>query len=371
MEFFKQLGEILKLDADNLEIVYTALSGFAFFLTLFFALVLGIAFIVIKKKRPDNVNAFKKLALGITIGYAITITACISLFMITRASVKGRTNVNFYLILGLTILLLAYAISALITSLTNKKAFKICNVIGLSVCAIATIVLTIVMPSLGADSSPLNNSVYVFAVLWVAVLVVLALVFGKDKGMARPTKNLAFAGVTIALSFALSYVKLFSYPFGGSITLASMLPLIIYSYVFGARKGLIAGAIYGFLQFFQSPQIYHPLQILLDYPIAFAGIGLAGIAKNFTCIKKEVFKFMLGASFSCFARFVGHFLSGIFFFGMYGVEYGIPSPVVWSLVVNLIMFAELAIILVVGCPLFASKSFNAQVQGLNPPLLKK
>lgn len=53
---------------------------------------------------------------------------------------------------------------------------------------------------------------------------------------------------------------------GGSITLASMLPLMVYSYMFGARKGVFAGLIYGVLQFIQNPQVYEWMQICSIIP---------------------------------------------------------------------------------------------------------
>ena len=69
------------------------------------------------------------------------------------------------------------------------------------------------------------------------------------------TKSLVYGALCIALSFALSYVKLFSMPMGGSVTLCSMLPLMFYSYRFGLSKGLLAGLAYGLLQLIQKPEL--------------------------------------------------------------------------------------------------------------------
>lgn len=68
-------------------------------------------------------------------------------------------------------------------------------------------------------------------------------------------------------------------PNGGSITLASMLPLMVYSNRYGAKYGVMAGVVYGFLQYIQKPEMTHWIQMLVDYPIAFGVIGLGGLVK--------------------------------------------------------------------------------------------
>ena len=208
---------------------------------------------------------------------------------------------------------------------------------------------------------------YIFTALIVIVIAVGAIFFGKDNGLnTNSTKALSYAGVSIALSFALSYVKLFSLPQGGSVTLASMLPLIIYSYVFGARKGVLAGIIYGVLQCLQSPQIYQPVQVLIDYPIAFASIGLAGVVKNLKFLKTPLIKFIFGASVACIMRYLCHFVSGYYVFSSWAMEG--YTALTWSLVYNLYLIAELGIILFVGIFLFSSKAFVKQLDTLNPKL---
>ena len=251
---------ITSLGKDGLKNAYSLLESFALYLTVAVAIALLIAFIIIKTKRKEKLSFFKPLALGIAIGYAVTITACISFLMIARMQIKEELDSNFYLMLGFFALLLAYAISATITSLIGKKAFKIANLLGLGLSAAYGIIMLISLPTVGDEYKPLSEvGMYLFSALIVCLMVLVA-IFCKNQPSSNQTKSIAFAGVTIALSFALSYVKLFSLPQGGSVTLASMLPLIIYAYVFGARKGLLAGVIYGVLQCLQSPQFYQPMQ---------------------------------------------------------------------------------------------------------------
>ena len=116
---------------------------------------------------------------------------------------------------------------------------------------------------------------------WITIftLVVLAaIVIGMS--VSRKTwnaKSLAFAALSIALSFILSYIKIFRMPNSGSVTLASMLPLMLFAASYGVGPGLLAGAAYGLLQYLQGGWFVHPIQFLLDYPLAFALIGLAGL----------------------------------------------------------------------------------------------
>lgn len=126
----------------------------------------------------------------------------------------------------------------------------------------------------------------------------------------NPTLTLVHGALCIALAFVLSYFKLFSMPLGGSITLASMLPLMVYANRYGVKKGILAGLVYGLLQYIQGGYFVHWIQFVLDYPIAFAMIGLAGITKG---DKNLVFSVLIGGT----GRFLCHLISGILVFGEY------------------------------------------------------
>ena len=120
--------------------------------------------------------------------------------------------------------------------------------------------------------------------IWVAVgviaaLGVLLLVIGKSS-KKWTAKTIAYAALAIALSFVLSYVRLYRMPTGGSVTPGSMLPLMLFSVSFGIGPGLLAGLAYGLLQYLQGGWWLNVWQFLLDYLLAFAALGLAGIAHN-------------------------------------------------------------------------------------------
>jgi len=155
--------------------------------------------------------------------------------------------------------------------------------------------------------------------LWVGGAAIAAaaliLLLIRLKKRERPERKmdlraLLYGAMCMALAFVLSYIKLFSLPMGGSVTLASMLPILLYANRFGLRRGLLCGLAYGLLQFIQKPEIYHPLQILLDYPLAFAALGLAGSVKNL----------QLGVVVGGAARFLCHFVSGAVFFAAFTPE---------------------------------------------------
>ena len=130
------------------------------------------------------------------------------------------------------------------------------------------------------------------------------------------TKILAEMIVFIALANALYLISKFYLPFlhlpeGGSVTLASMVPLLWFSLRRGLRWGVEAGIVYGLVHMVISGDIYYPTQILLDYPLAFGALGLAGAFQKHP---------VLGVGVGILGRFVCHFISGVVFFGQYAWE---------------------------------------------------
>ncbi|MDD4568896.1 MAG: energy-coupled thiamine transporter ThiT [Tepidanaerobacteraceae bacterium] len=158
----------------------------------------------------------------------------------------------------------------------------------------------------------------------LAFTVIVAIILGFVGSKAKfNTKAIVYGGLCVSIAFVLSYVRLYRWPQGGSITLASMLPMFIYAYIFGPAAGIAAGTAYGLLQLIQDPYILHPVQVFLDYILAFAALGLAGLfPKNIS----------LGIVLGGFGRFFSSFLSGVIFFGSYAPE-GM-SPIIYSIAVN-------------------------------------
>ena len=119
---------------------------------------------------------------------------------------------------------------------------------------------------------------------WVAVLALVALagvVIAVTRTNRKWTaKMIASGALAIALSFVLSCIRLYRMPTGGSVTPGSMLPLMLFAVSFGAGPGMLAGLVYGLLQYLQGGWWLNVWQFILDYLLAFAALGLAGIGKD-------------------------------------------------------------------------------------------
>lgn len=175
--------------------------------------------------------------------------------------------------------------------------------------------------------------------VWIAVAALVAigaaLVAVSRTSKRWNAKMLAMAALSIALSFVLSCVRLFKMPTHGSVTPGSMLPIMLFSACYGMGPGLLTGLAYGLLQYFQDPSFLNVWQFLFDYLLAFAALGLAGIAWN----KKEGWLY-LGIPVAVLGRAVSAVLAGIMWAYEY-LDYGLTigtlefsSPIWYSIVYN-------------------------------------
>ncbi|ABB14998.1 energy-coupled thiamine transporter ThiT [Carboxydothermus hydrogenoformans] len=131
-------------------------------------------------------------------------------------------------------------------------------------------------------------------------------------------------GLALALAVVLSFIKIWQMPQGGSVTLLSMLPVIYFAYTEGLLPGLLVGVLYGLLQYLIEPYFVHPVQFLLDYPVAFGALGLAGLFA-----KKSPYP---GVVLAILGRFLSHLISGVVFFASYAPKG--QSPWVYSAIYN-------------------------------------
>lgn len=116
------------------------------------------------------------------------------------------------------------------------------------------------------------------AVILVLLLTGAAFLFNKQKSVRLGTRQLVFSAAAIALGFATSYIKLYSMPWGGSVTLCSMLFVCLAGYFYGPKIGLIAALSYGILQLLQDGGSYilDPFQVCCDYFFSFMALGISG-----------------------------------------------------------------------------------------------
>lgn len=129
---------------------------------------------------------------------------------------------------------------------------------------------------------------------------------------AQRVRILSEATIFIALSIVLKDVlpPIWEMPQGGSITIAGLVPLIWFALRRGAKWGIFAGFVYGLVHaLLPGSYVIHPVQGLLDYPLAFAALGLAGLFKNIRLVGPAV-----GTALGILGRFMCSFLSGLLFF---------------------------------------------------------
>lgn len=163
----------------------------------------------------------------------------------------------------------------------------------------------------------------IIALLILASLLIIFLI--TDKQSRSKPKALTFSAIAIALAFVLNQITLFQMPQGGAITPMSMLFIVLVGYFFGVRQGVLAGIAFGLLDLMIHPYVISPIQMLVDYPLAFGALGLGGLLQQKKTIIPAYLVGVLG-------RFIFSFLSGVIFFGMYAPE-GF-NGITWSLVYN-------------------------------------
>lgn len=194
----------------------------------------------------------------------------------------------------------------------------------------------------------------VLLIIIIAALLVGAVLFAKNytaklhtetgdankKGGKITAKQLAFCAMSIALGTILSEIKIIDFPWGGSATLLSMFIICLPGYLFGLGTGLMTAAAYGVFQLLIDPYVLFPLQLVLDYLLAFGALGLSGLFAN---AKNGLIKGYLAG---ILGRYVFVVLSGFIFFASYTWEGWAPLP--YSLVYNgIYIFAEAAITLII------------------------
>ena len=335
--------------------------------------VLLVVGLFVSRKKPQIVKSYVRTAIAVACGFAVAVIASMLALEFYDMYENGYV---FDLVLWPSVACVAAVVLGIaavyICSLFSKKAFKTAAIVCGSIAAAAFVALFVCLAVYFASGdAAANNGVevtlsesvvlYCCAAALIAAVVVLAFLFDRGNKRGFDSKSIAYAAVCIAMSFALSYIAPIHMPQGGSVTIASLLPLMIYSYMFGTKKGVLAGAVYGLLQIIQDPWIIHPAQLLLDYPIAFAGIGLTGMFAHTKKLEKyPQVQLALGAIVGSVFRFAAHLLSGVFAFSEYAPD---TNAWLYSLGYNAsYVFADIAIAIAAGVIVFSSPAFVRQVR---------
>ncbi|MDQ7824376.1 MAG: energy-coupled thiamine transporter ThiT [Candidatus Eremiobacteraeota bacterium] len=165
-----------------------------------------------------------------------------------------------------------------------------------------------------------------------------------------PLKMLVSGSVSVALAWLLSCFKILHMPQGGGVSL-EMVPLVLFSLFYGVLPGLLAGVSYGLLHFTQSIFVIHPVQFLLDYPLAF---GAAAVAGFFAGKRRSPLMDVLAVLSAFGARFACHVLSGVLFLSLF-VKALPQNPLFYVMVYNATYLLPDALIAVLIVPLLAAR----------------
>ena len=120
--------------------------------------------------------------------------------------------------------------------------------------------------------------------------------------------------MAMALAYVTSFIKIFELPYGGSVTLLSMLFIVLAANWYGVKTGMLVGFAYGVLQFLQEPHFLSLLQVCCDYVLAFAALGLAGLFRG----RRN--RLLLGYMAAVLARGAFHSLGGYLYWMDYMPE---------------------------------------------------
>ena len=159
----------------------------------------------------------------------------------------------------------------------------------------------------------LTTAGYTVTIITGILLFIIAL-YAASKHSAKhkmTTHQLVFCAIAMALAFVTSFIKLYELPWGGSVTLCSMLFIVLIGNWYGVGTGVLVGLTYGILQFLQGPYVLSFFQVGCDYVFAFAALGLSGLFAN----KKN--GLLKGYILAVFVRGLFHTLGGYLYWMAY------------------------------------------------------
>lgn len=367
--------ELIAEAVDSLFEGLTSQLGFAILYTVVALAVLGLAVALLMYRfKRDRLKDYAKVAFGVVAGLAIMATvlmAVVTFYQINNYD-GGSPKELFQPILALVCVAIGGGCLMGIASFFNKFAVKVAAIItgaGLLGAFIAAMVLmTRYFETSQSEWYPSLSTTGLVVSMVIGILILgVAFFFGK-KATFSDTRSIVYGAIAIAMSFALSYARFIHLPQGGSVTFASLLPLMIYCCMFGTRRGIVVCLIYGCLQALQDTYIIHPVQFLLDYPLAFGMIGVSGFFCERTPLKKnKLIAFIVGAVIAVVLRYACHICSGVFAFADYADLETYDTAIAYSFAYNSFTIVDLAIDLAAGILLLLSPAFRRQMDIASQP----
>ncbi|MBU3210584.1 energy-coupled thiamine transporter ThiT [Clostridium algidicarnis] len=185
--------------------------------------------------------------------------------------------------------------------------------------------------------------------LTLLVVLAIAIVFVYISKVKLTTRTIIHVGIAIALAIVLKMFRIMQMPMGGSVTLGSMIPIIFIAYVYGPRVGYLTGMLFGVMDLLLGAYVVHPMQLLLDYVLAFGVLGVAGYFKN---------NISIGALVAISLRFLCHIASGVIFFSSYAGE---QNALVYSILYNGTYLLPEAIIAMIILAVLPTKRLRTEI----------
>ena len=176
------------------------------------------------------------------------------------------------------------------------------------------------------------------------------------------TQRLVLSAMLIAIAAVLSIIKVIDLPYGGSVTPASMLPLVIIAYRFGTPWGLLCGFVYGIIQLFLGMDNFSYVTgaasvialAIFDYLLAFTGLGFGGIFRKKDSSSQPA-AFISGILLVSLIRYLCHVISGATVWA--GLSVPTADALRYSVIYNATyMLPELLVLLIIG--FYLSKTFD-------------
>jgi len=213
---------------------------------------------------------------------------------------------------------------------------------------LAVFVLAFVLPVLAEGNMPVmeanttaaeivEEEVYTGILSSSSLIAIAALLGAMCVGLWFSAKKvkwnaamIAKAALCVALAYMLNLVTLFRMPMGGSVTLVAMLPLILFAVAYGPLEGMLVGCVFGLLDLLINPYVIHPVQLLADYPMAYAALALACVGVALPLPQR--LKLPAAVFFGYLGRYIVAVLSGVVFFSEAAGEEG---ALIYSLVYNI------------------------------------
>lgn len=185
----------------------------------------------------------------------------------------------------------------------------------------------------------------------------------------KRTISIVESAVMIALAVILSMIEVVKMPFGGGITAAAMLPIVLIAYRHKNKWGILTAFVYGLLQLllglgnlqYATTFAAACAIIFLDYILAFGVLGFAGIFRG--KLNSQSAELTLGILISCFLRYVLHVICGCTVWA--GVSIPTADGLIYSLAYNAAYMIPETII-TLGAAWYLSKYINFRSEKLVP-----